>query len=103
MGGLGGEGGYVVAVQANRCARGVVKGNEREWHKWNLIKGGACLSKLAVARTVEQSDSCLVRERTRTTSVIQVGSLLTQIELLLSSLPLRLQLHLTVEAVQRRK
>lgn len=29
-------------VKANRCAREVVKGIEREWHKWNLIKGGAC-------------------------------------------------------------
>lgn len=46
---------YVVAVEANRCARGVVKGNERERDKWNLIKRGACLSRLAVGLTAERS------------------------------------------------
>ena len=52
---------YVVEVKANRCAREVVKGNEREWHKWNLIKGGRVPLEHGIekagGRTVDRSHS----------------------------------------------
>lgn len=53
----------VDGVEANRCARGIVKGNEREWHKWNLIKRGARASE---ARQWSRRRCVAARERADT-------------------------------------
>lgn len=58
----------VVGVKANRCARGFGKGNEREWHKWNVIykKGARAVRERASGR--EPGGENTVSQSTTTTT-----------------------------------